>query len=86
MPCSASFCSTVPAIFDLVVQKFIRPGRLMPEPGAPCFAHHAATCKQPVGWLDAWGELHFPEAGQEVQRGGATLRETAAVATQWNGH
>jgi hypothetical protein len=30
--------------------------------------------------------LHFREAGQKVQPRGATLRETAVVATQWNGH
>jgi len=60
MPCSASFCSTVPAIFDLVVQKSSTPARPIGarvRPVSPIVPPHASN---PKG-------LHFVEAGPEVQ-------------------
>jgi hypothetical protein len=52
------------------------------RPVSPIKPPHAS---KPIGRRRPGG-LHFPEAGQEVQRRGANLRETAAVAAQWNGH
>ncbi|WP_136623329.1 hypothetical protein [Bradyrhizobium centrolobii] len=72
-------------MFDLDIQGFICPGASVAA-GRACFAHCASTCKQADAVERSPAGLHFVEAGQKVQRKGATLRETAAVATQWDGH
>ncbi|WP_407189419.1 hypothetical protein [Bradyrhizobium centrosematis] len=63
---------------DLVVQKSFAPARPLAGPALFRLSgrHMQATRKQ----------MPFSEAGQQVQRQAATLRETASVATQWNGH